>query len=378
MASACSSCIDVSVMPVALARRSRNVCTCSKCLSGHARDHPKLTLQTVSSKASLSRMPSAVRRGNGLVRTSRGNLVKIVTQDAPPAARAWHSGSVKSILDQLRAFWQWCTTVYDPFTGTPLKRLRHPATEARRDSVLLGLRDNGCNGTLACISVSHNWSNHGCCSISFATADNSAGQVYLMNGGQALHPHAPLYRFWNSLLNLNMLYICVLVPLKAGFQVETAIFTYMHILNSVCLFSDIVVSLFVGYQLGQTSDLIERRWLQVLRHYFTYWVLYDVLTSLPWELVLPKLIGKTWITETREVAMAVPLIQILRYVTIAKRRSLFSISSLHMKYSQRNMLSFVLLALVSTLMYCDKHKLCLPLGSHASSRLCQVRGHSCS
>lgn len=167
-----------------------------------------------------------------------------------------------------------------------------------------------------------------------------------MNGREALHPHAPLYRFWNTVLNLNMLYIFLLVPLKAGFQVQTAAFQYLHIFNSVCLFLDIAVSFLVGYQVGKTSDLIERRWLPVLRHYLTYWMLYDVLTSLPWELLLPHLIGKTWITETRDVATALPLIQILRYLTIAKRRSLFSISSLHMKYAQRNMLSFLLLALV--------------------------------
>lgn len=167
-----------------------------------------------------------------------------------------------------------------------------------------------------------------------------------MSRGQVLHPHAPLYRFWNTLLNLNMLYIFILVPLKAGFQLETEAFHYMHMFNLICLFSDVVMSFFVGYQKGQTSDLIERRWLPVLRYYLTHWVLYDVLTSLPWAYLLPLLIGKTWVTETKEVAKALPLIQIFRYLTIARRRSLFSISSLHMKYSQRNMLSFVLLALV--------------------------------
>eukprot|EP00892_Ulva_mutabilis_P007395 jgi/Ulvmu1/5027/UM021_0044.1 len=249
---------------------------------------PALFEENVSSRASLSRMPTAVRRGNGLVRTSRGNLVKLVTQDAPAAAFAFHTGFVHRIAANLHRFWQWCTTVYDPFTG----------------------------------------------------------QVYFMDGREALHPHAPLYRFWNSLLNLNMLYIFVLVPLKAGFQVQTAVFKYLHIFNSVCLFFDIVVSFIVGYQVGKTSDLIERRWMRVVRHYLTYWMGYDVLTSLPWELLLPHVIGKTWITETTEVAMAVPLIQVFRYLTIARRRSLFSISSLHMKYSQRNMLSFVLLALL--------------------------------
>lgn len=174
----------------------------------------------------------------------------------------------------------------------------------------------------------------------------AAGQVYLISEGQALHPHAPLYQFWNTVLNLNLLYIFILVPLKAGFQVKTSAFHYLHLFNSICLFADIVFSFLVGYQVGQTSDLIERRWLPLIHHYLVYWLLYDLLTSLPWELVLPEVIGKTWLTETEAVANALPLIQIFRYLTIAKRRSLFSISSLHMKYSQRNMLSFVLLALV--------------------------------
>lgn len=188
-----------------------------------------------------------------------------------------------------------------------------------------------------------------------------AGQVYLMSSRQSLHPHAPLYRMWNTVLNLNMLYIFILVPLKAGFQVTTDAFTYLHLFNSVCLFADIVMTFFVGYQVGQTSDLIERRWFPVVRHYVMYWLLYDVLTSLPWEVVLPTFIGKTWLTETTEFAMALPLIQILRYLTIAKRRSLFSIASLHMKYSQRNMLSFVLLALVRALWFhCYDYDVCQP------------------
>lgn len=77
-------------------------------------------MQNISSRASLSRMPTAVRQGNGLVRTSHGNLVKLVTQDAPAAAYAFHTGFVQNIIAHLCTFWAWCTTVYDPFTGTLL------------------------------------------------------------------------------------------------------------------------------------------------------------------------------------------------------------------------------------------------------------------
>lgn len=62
-------------------------------------------------------MPSAVRRGNGLVRTSRGNLVKLVTEDAPAVARALHTSTVQRAVFHIRTAWRWCTTVNDPFTG---------------------------------------------------------------------------------------------------------------------------------------------------------------------------------------------------------------------------------------------------------------------
>lgn len=76
----------------------------------------------MASRASLSRMPSAVRRGNGLVRTSQGNLVKLVTEDAPAAARALHASFMHKAVAQLQTFWNWCTTVYDPFTGVIRRR----------------------------------------------------------------------------------------------------------------------------------------------------------------------------------------------------------------------------------------------------------------
>jgi hypothetical protein len=173
-----------------------------------------------------------------------------------------------------------------------------------------------------------------------------AGQVYTMASWEALHPHAPLYKAWNTLLNINILYIFIIAPLQAGFQLEHVALKVLHTISTVCLFLDMIASCFVGFHVGKTLDHVERRILRVVKHYIMTWLVYDLATSLPWASVLPLIIGKTWITETKELAKSLLLIQIFRYLTISWRASFFTISSLHLKYSHRSILMFVLFALV--------------------------------
>ena len=161
-----------------------------------------------------------------------------------------------------------------------------------------------------------------------------------------MHPLAPMYRIWNTLHIILMLYPVMVDPLLVAFSVKADALQVMARIIEAALLMDVIVTFFVAVDVGKTSDHLEQRPLHVAEHYIKSWFLFDLATSLPWKSILPLVVGKTWITETVTVREALDFLKIARYITIIRRNfyTIFSIQS--MKYKQRAVMSFVSLVFV--------------------------------
>lgn len=144
---------------------------------------------------------------------------------------------------------------------------------------------------------------------------------------------------------LIMIYPFIIAPVQAGFGLHYAVFTQLQWINQWSLLVDIPVTFWMAVLVGRTGDHVEKRPLHVAKLYVSSWFLYDLLTTLPWEQLLPVVIGHTWITDTQAVVDSLDLIKIFRFASISRRGS-FSLPSYGMKYAQRSMIMFVLLVMV--------------------------------
>lgn len=141
----------------------------------------------------------------------------------------------------------------------------------------------------------------------------------------------------------------MVAPLTVAFHAKAE---GMHVLGrlvEVALMSDTLVTFFVAIKDGKTSDHLERHPLLVADHYIKSWLLFDVVTSTPWQLFLPFLLNNTslaWVTETVTVREALSFVQIARYLTIIRRDSYNIVRLQSIQYKQRALLSFVLFVLV--------------------------------
>jgi hypothetical protein len=158
-----------------------------------------------------------------------------------------------------------------------------------------------------------------------------------------IHPHSPVYTMWNNVLFM-MLYPFIIAPVQAGFGLHHAAFKAFQWINQVSLLSDNLLTFWVAVLVGKTRDHVEKRPLHVAKHYVKSWFLFDLLTTLPWHQVLPLVIGKSWITETKPIIESFDLVKILRCTTVAHRAS-FLLPNYGMKYAQRSMIVFVLLVM---------------------------------
>ena len=163
--------------------------------------------------------------------------------------------------------------------------------------------------------------------------------------GDPIHPHSPIYAVWNNWLLIMMIYPIIIVPVTAGFGLTFTLFTILRWINQVALLSDIIFTFWVAILDGKTGDHVEKQPLAVAKRYITSWFIFDLLTSLPWEQLLPVFIGDTWVTTTRSVAESLDLLKIFRCMSLV-RRSSFSLPNYGMKYAQRSMIVFVCLVMV--------------------------------
>lgn len=169
--------------------------------------------------------------------------------------------------------------------------------------------------------------------------------MHVSRFGDPIHPHSPMYVVWNNWLLIMMIYPFIIAPVQAGFGLSYSFFTFVRWTNQVALLSDIICTFWVALLVGKTGDHVESRPLHVAKQYLSSWFIFDLLTSLPWEQILPLFIGDTWLTTTRPVAESLDLLKIFRYVSIA-RRSRFALPSYRMKYNQRSMIVFMCLVMV--------------------------------
>lgn len=181
-----------------------------------------------------------------------------------------------------------------------------------------------------------------------------SGYVFESVVGEAVHPSAPMYRCWNTLHMVLMLYPVIVAPLVVAFSVHAQSLEVLARIVEVALLVDIIVTFFVAVDVGKTSDHLEQRPLRVAEQYTKTWLLFDLVTSLPWRNLLPIFIGNTglsWVTETATVRDALQFLQIARYLTIIRRNFYSVFSTQSMQYKQRAVLSFV--AMVSVRYQCD-------------------------
>lgn len=176
-----------------------------------------------------------------------------------------------------------------------------------------------------------------------------SGHVFESVVGEAVHPSAPMYRSWNTLLMFLIFYPVMVAPLVVAFSMTgPGTDTASRVVEGFLLL-DIVVTFFVAVDVGKTSDHLEQRPLHVAEHYIKRWLLFDLCTSLPWRNLLPLFIKNTrisWITETATVRDALEFILILRSLTIIRRNFYSIISFQSMQYKQRAVLVFVALVAV--------------------------------
>jgi hypothetical protein len=148
-----------------------------------------------------------------------------------------------------------------------------------------------------------------------------------------------------------MCYQFVVSSLMAGFGLKNEFIHRTQITSSMILLADIPLSGCTGYYMGSTLDHVELRPLRALQHYATTWLVYDVLVSLPWHLLL-RMTRQAWVQQST-FGNALYAIQLLRWATIHSRPSFLSVASLkQLKYSKREIISFVIFISVHLCLYC--------------------------
>jgi hypothetical protein len=254
-----------------------------------------------------------VQMDTGMTLTTTGQLVKLVKLSAAERAPR-HFVQSRVWVHYARVTWSRWTSVEDRFTGMCEFGLLYHA---------------------------HIWA-AGC---ALGAAHWCAGHVFMSAFGEALHPSAPVYRAWNTALLCMMTYAVVAAPMRAAFHVHAAVLDWLALIIQVTLLIDIAATFFVCVDHGKTMDHLEQRPLRIAEHYLTTWLLYDVVTTLPWKALLPFIIGKTWITETALVADSLDIIKILRTVPILRRKQ-YKVIGLTMQHKQRATITFVGMVLV--------------------------------
>lgn len=124
------------------------------------------------------------------------------------------------------------------------------------------------------------------------------GAVRVWHWGEALHPQCRLMRAWAAVITIMIFVLFIVAPLTAGFAVRGLLVNIMQGVSTTFLLLDIIVSALTGFNQGSTMDHIELGALRAVCHYAKSWLLYDVVTSLPWHFVLANLGGLTSVAES--------------------------------------------------------------------------------
>ena len=108
---------------------------------------------------------------------------------------------------------------------------------------------------------------------------------------KVLHPDGMFRRTWDFVQLLVLAYICISVPIRVGFDlIAYGGWFIFDLLVDVFFYTDIVLNFFTAFE--DENNVLETRRREIAKHYAKFWLILDILASLPIDYIVRGLEGE--------------------------------------------------------------------------------------
>ena len=153
--------------------------------------------------------------------------------------------------------------------------------------------------------------------------------------GFRIDPNDKYKRIWNIFLVILVIYFSLVVPYRLAFDsvidpyTSTTLFVFENCLN-FCFLIDIVLNFYTGYVLR--SGAVEYQSDKIARRYLQSWFIFDVLSIIPFDILLNPLSSSSFLLIPR-------LLRLARLVTLFRLLRLFKLTTSLSEYHKSRFFS---------------------------------------
>ena len=139
-----------------------------------------------------------------------------------------------------------------------------------------------------------------------------------------VHPESGYKVIWDIVVSLFIVYSCLDVPFRIGFNQEaTGFFWWLDLFIDISFFADIILNFRTAYY-DRKGLLVWNGW-RVARHYLQGAFMLDLVSTVPFNMILSFLVdGNSSILRSTKLLRALRLIRLLRLMRLIKLGKFFA------------------------------------------------------
>eukprot|EP00931_Biecheleriopsis_adriatica_P082730 TRINITY_DN5617_c0_g2_i2.p1 TRINITY_DN5617_c0_g2~~TRINITY_DN5617_c0_g2_i2.p1 ORF type:complete len:752 (+),score=108.75 TRINITY_DN5617_c0_g2_i2:38-2293(+) len=131
-----------------------------------------------------------------------------------------------------------------------------------------------------------------------------------------LIPYDSTFRMaWDIMIMIVLLYLCISLPFEIGFQ-QLPELQVLDVVVDILLLIDIVFNFFTSYL--ENDRMVTSSW-KVAAHYLRTWFMFDVVASIPWDLLSDSLLPSLQSLKVVKVGKIAKVVKLLRVKKLLRR-----------------------------------------------------------